>query len=52
MEENKSIINWDLHQKMMEKKFGKRKIENTYTQKNPNPVIKEEKDKTPPKPNK
>ena len=27
---NESIINWELHQKMMEKKYGKRKIETEY----------------------
>jgi hypothetical protein len=27
---NESIINWDLHQKMMEKKYGKRKIDRYY----------------------
>ena len=27
---NESIINWDLHQKMMEKKYGKRKIETEF----------------------
>ena len=24
---SESILNWDLHQKVMEKKYGKRKIE-------------------------
>jgi hypothetical protein len=24
---NESILNWDLHQQLMEKKYGKRKIE-------------------------
>ncbi len=27
---NESIINWELHQKLMEKKYGKRKIETKY----------------------
>ena len=27
---NESIINWDLHQKMMEKKYGKKKIDRYY----------------------
>jgi len=27
---NESIINWDLHQKLMEKKYGRRKIETKY----------------------
>ena len=27
---NESILNWDLHQKLMEKKYGKRKIETKY----------------------
>ena len=27
---NESIINWDLHQKMMEKKYGRRKIETEF----------------------
>ena len=27
---NESIQNWDLHQKLMEKKYGKRKISTTY----------------------
>ena len=31
---NESIQNWDLHQKLMEKKYGKRKIETTYKFKN------------------
>lgn len=31
---NESIQNWDLHQKLMEKKYGKRKIETTYKYKN------------------
>lgn len=26
-EMNESIINWDLHQQLMEKKYGRRKIE-------------------------
>lgn len=29
-EEKKSIIDWDLHQKLMEKKYGKRKIQTEY----------------------
>ena len=31
---NESIQNWDLHQKLMEKKYGKRKIDTTYKYKN------------------
>ena len=31
---NESIQNWDLHQKIMEKKYGKRKIDTTYKYKN------------------
>jgi DNA repair ATPase RecN len=31
---NESIQNWDLHQKLMEKKYGKRKISTTYKYKN------------------
>jgi 6,7-dimethyl-8-ribityllumazine synthase len=27
---SESIINWDLHQQIMEKKYGKRKIETKY----------------------
>ena len=27
---SESIINWELHQQLMEKKFGKRKIETEY----------------------
>jgi hypothetical protein len=27
---NESIINWDLHQKMMEKKYGKKPIQTSY----------------------
>jgi predicted ATPase with chaperone activity len=27
---NESILNWDLHQKLMEKKYGKRKIDTKY----------------------
>ena len=27
---NESIVNWDLHQKLMEKKYGKRPIQTTY----------------------
>ena len=27
---NESILNWDLHQQLMEKKYGKRKIETKY----------------------
>jgi hypothetical protein len=27
---SESIINWELHQKLMEKKYGKRKISTTY----------------------
>ena len=27
---NESILNWDLHQQIMEKKYGKRKIETKY----------------------
>ena len=27
---NESIINWDLHQQLMEKKYGKRKIDTDY----------------------
>jgi hypothetical protein len=27
---NESIINWDLHQKIMEKKYGRRKIETEF----------------------
>ena len=30
---SESIQNWDLHQKLMEKKYGKRKIQTTYTYK-------------------
>lgn len=30
---NESIINWELHQKLMEKKYGKRQIQTTYTYK-------------------
>jgi hypothetical protein len=29
-EEKKSILDWDLHQKLMEKKYGKRKIQTEY----------------------
>jgi len=29
-EVNESILNWDLHQQLMEKKYGKRKIDTTY----------------------
>jgi hypothetical protein len=28
---NESILNWDLHQELMEKKYGKRKIQTKYT---------------------
>ena len=31
---SESILNWDLHQKLMEKKYGKRKISTTYKYKN------------------
>lgn len=31
---NESIINWELHHKLMEKKYGKRKIQTTYNYKN------------------
>lgn len=31
---NESILNWDLHQQLMEKKYGKRKIDTTYKYKN------------------
>lgn len=31
---NESIQNWDLHQKLIEKKYGKRKIDTTYKYKN------------------
>ena len=27
---SKSIINWELHQKLMEKKYGKKKIETEF----------------------
>jgi hypothetical protein len=27
---NESILDWDLHQKLMEKKYGKRPIETSY----------------------
>ena len=27
---SESILNWDLHQRVMEKKYGKRKIETKY----------------------
>ena len=27
---SESIINWELHQKLMEKKYGKRKIETEF----------------------
>lgn len=33
-EVNESIINWELHQKLMEKKYGKRKIETEYKYRN------------------
>ena len=29
-EVNESILNWELHQKLMEKKYGKRKIETKF----------------------
>lgn len=31
---SESILNWDLHQRIMEKKYGKRKISTTYNYKN------------------
>ena len=31
---SESILNWDLHQQIMEKKYGKRKISTTYNYKN------------------
>jgi hypothetical protein len=31
---SESILNWDLHQQIMEKKYGKRKIQTTYNYKN------------------
>ena len=31
---SESILNWDLHQQIMEKKYGKRKISTTYKYKN------------------
>ena len=30
---NESILNWDLHQKLMEKKYGKRPIQTSYNSK-------------------
>jgi len=35
-ETNESIINWDLHQRLMEKRYGKMKISTTYKHKKPN----------------
>jgi hypothetical protein len=30
VDKNESIINWELHQKLMEKKYGKKPIQTTY----------------------